>query len=158
MVSLWRGGLLSIVLGVILLGVGIGVWLWRAGFSSHAIRADGTVVALSSGDPARTTRGFAPVVQFVADGRTVRVMGEVFSRPPDYSVGDPVQVLYERGDPQGARIDGFWERWLFPLICGVIGLACVGGGAAELKNTLRERTEATHPNADRRNSRRGRRR
>jgi hypothetical protein len=28
---------------------------------------------------------------------------------------------------------------LFPLICAVVGSACIGGGAMELGNTLRER-------------------
>ena len=69
-------------------------------------------------------------------------VGEGYSSPPDYAIGDRVRVLYDRTNPLDARVDGFWETWLFPLIFAAIGSACIGGGALELRNTLRERARA----------------
>ncbi len=84
-----------------------------------AERTFGTVVRLEvDGSDAS-----APVVEFTtAAGETAQVQGTVFSKPPDFAVGDEVQVLVPPGRPQEAVIDSFTQRWLLPAIFGAMGI------------------------------------
>jgi hypothetical protein len=73
--------------------------------------------------------GFAPVFTFTAiDGHSYTVTSDVFAYPPEYVVGQRVPVLYEKTNPVRARLDSFWQLWLFPFAFGLIGGLGAGTG------------------------------
>lgn len=59
---------------------------------------------------------YSPVIEFQADGRTYSFPGGTASYPPQYRVGQGVQVRYEPASPETAQIDNFFERWMFPIL------------------------------------------
>ena len=66
---------------------------------------------------------YYPVVEFAdSTGETVRFTDGVGSLPPDYEVGEQVQVLYNPEGTYPARISSWKRVWLVPIL-----LMCVGG-------------------------------
>lgn len=58
---------------------------------------------------------YSPVVQFEANGQTYTFEGSTASDPPQYKVGEVVNVRYDPADPNTAQIDSIFERWAFPV-------------------------------------------
>jgi hypothetical protein len=124
----------------ILLVVGLGflvtagvVYATTTSFLAGAERTTGTVVGLVE-RPAGATEErhrtvWAPEVRFAVDGRTIEFRGNVGSSPPAYEVGDSVQVAYDPADPSDARIVGFTDLYLLPLIFGLVGAVLTGASA-----------------------------
>jgi hypothetical protein len=82
---------------------------------SKGIVNEGIVVDMD----ASTTDGsttYAPIIEFQANGQTYSFKGGISSNPPQYSVGDQVNVLYDPDNPETAQINKGSERWLVPLI------------------------------------------
>jgi hypothetical protein len=65
-----------------------------------------------------TTEGgccvYSPVVEFNVNGQTYRIEGGNATDPPQYQVGDVVDVRYDPAAPATAQIDSTFERWAFP--------------------------------------------
>lgn len=59
---------------------------------------------------------YSPVIEFAAGGQTYTFEGDNASDPPQYRVGQQVNVRYDPTDPNTAQIDSIFERWLFPVI------------------------------------------
>jgi hypothetical protein len=45
-------------------------------------------------------------------------------------------VLYEPEQPEEARIHSFAHLWAFPLVLGIMGVACLGMGAIGWQKTV----------------------
>ena len=92
-----------------------------SGFLAGAAHAEGTVTSLvSSGSSGSGT--LAPVFQFaIGTGERVEVTGSVASRPPRYIRGEKVDVVYDPGRPQEARINDFFSLWGAAVIVGGFG-------------------------------------
>jgi hypothetical protein len=120
----------SIVASAVMIAIGVGgvagsAW-WaprRISFVQHAVGTQGHVVDLvESSDSDSTT--WAPMVEFkpASSPQTVRFRHSVSSSHPSWSVGDPVEVLYDPNDSSKAMIDqGQWNL-VVPLIPGAIGV------------------------------------
>ncbi len=109
-------------MGAIFLAVAVGVGITTVRFVSDAKRADGVVIDLvwhSSGKGGSTA---APVVQYEVDGKPYQFKSRTSSKPPAYDIGEKVVVLYDPETPSEARLDGFWELYMLPLIFGFFGL------------------------------------
>ncbi len=68
---------------------------------------------------ASTTDGsttYSPIIEFEANSETHSFKGNISSNPPQYSIGDRVDVRFDPGNPDTAQIDNSSERWLTPLI------------------------------------------
>ena len=68
---------------------------------------------------ASTTDGsttYSPIIEFEANGETHSFKGNISSNPPQYSIGDRVDVRFDPGNPNTAQIDKGSERWLTPII------------------------------------------
>jgi hypothetical protein len=90
-------------------------------FLTSAIVTEGMVVGFQElrGESSST---YKPIVVFMTeDEETVKFTSSVGSGRPSYSKGDDVKVLYLSSDPQGAKLDGFFDLW-----GGVVILATVG--------------------------------
>jgi len=129
------------VLGLGML-IGGGVFLKSTSdFMATAQRAEGRVIDL---EYRRSGEGGAyyPVVRFRgASGEEVTFRSRVGKRPPGYSQGDPVVVLYDPLDPSEAKVESFFELWFGALILGILGslFGGIGGGYWGWKLLLRRR-------------------
>jgi hypothetical protein len=47
-----------------------------------------------------------------------------------YTIGEKVWVVYKIDQPETARIDSFFERWLIPLLIGGIGATFTAVGVS----------------------------
>lgn len=137
------------ILGLGFLGFGlafgaiaVGILLDNHRRAATAARAEGEVTRLewrlSEGDRGRPSRVAYPWVRLRAEGREVEFPGEIGSSPPAYAVGQKVAVLYPPGRPEDGWIDGVWERFLFPAVFGLFGLAFGGIGGCLLIADVRK--------------------
>ncbi|MFE7316062.1 DUF3592 domain-containing protein [Streptomyces sp. NPDC057555] len=127
----------AIALGALLLAVGLITAGVSISYLTNAERARGTVTGLEwSGGGSIGRRGSSsgsahPVVEFTtADGTSRTFRGSAGSSPPAYEVGERVEVLYRADSPGDARINGFIQMWVLPLVMGGIGLGFTGIGTA----------------------------
>lgn len=64
-------------------------------------------------------------------GERQTVTSSTGQHPFPFDVNDPVPVLYDPRDPANAKINTFWQVWVFstsiPLISGIMFLACGAG-------------------------------
>jgi hypothetical protein len=106
--------------GIFLLLLALALWNKTRGFVARAATAQGTVTELIEvRDSDGSSSTFKPVVKFVTPGgEEISFTSSYSSRPPAYDVGDPVDVLFVRGD---ARIKSFGSLWSGPLILGGLG-------------------------------------
>jgi hypothetical protein len=58
---------------------------------------------------------YSPVIEFELNGQTYTFDGGNASYPPDYEVGEVVDVRYDPLNPAMAQIDSYFERWAFPI-------------------------------------------
>jgi hypothetical protein len=145
-------------LGWILLVIGL-VLLAGAGFAARAIRAfvdaagraEGTVIGLveseSTDSDGRRHRTYHPAVEFrLPSGEVRRFTSDAGASPPDHEIGERVTVLYEREDPEDARLPGTFALWgiaiipaVFGAVLGVPGFAIVAVRAARKRREARLR-------------------
>lgn len=92
-------------------------------FIYSAARTQGTIVALKQ-FRARSSRkqSFAPVFRFTADdGQAYIVASNMFNKTPGFAVGEQVTVLYEKGHPEHAKVDSFYQLWIPEIVLSVVG-------------------------------------
>ncbi len=117
---------MAAVLLVVLAPLWIGT-LWSSAsalwFATLAERSAGTVVALPPGQ--------LPSVEVAypgRDGQTLTIRSDGSSAWNGVGLDAKVDVLHSADDPADARIDGFGELWLRPVVLWVIALAGTGIG------------------------------
>ncbi len=90
-------------------------------FSRRSLHADGVVVGLAESTGGRRTM-YRAIFTFDVEGKTHTVTDPSGSRPPSHNVGDRVDVVYDPGRPDEARVNSFMTRWIVPLILTGMGL------------------------------------
>jgi Protein of unknown function (DUF3592) len=106
-------------------------WAGFHAYSSYLLvtngeRATGTVVRLEESSSSEGGTVYSPVIEFSANGQTYSFESGNASDPPTNRVGDQVPVLYDPEAPEQARIESFYELWLFPaILIPVMGIAIV---------------------------------
>ncbi len=112
-------------------------------FQSHKLlteggTASGTVVRLES-----SARGASyPVVHFQPDGAAeIEERGKVGSSPPEYKVGDTVQILYEKTNPKNWTINSWLNLYFLPVLFFAFGT----GLAIAFLITLAHRVRQSRP-------------
>jgi hypothetical protein len=110
-------------------------------FRSRAARARGVVMDNEwrvAGGTTGTALAF-PVVRFDTPQGTVETRSTHGQRPPRFQAGDPVEVLYEPGDPENARVETAATRMLLPTIFVVVGtsVGLIGCGLLALAWAVR---------------------
>lgn len=96
-------------------------------------RVYGTVVDLvehtytsTSNGHRRTGYTYAPVVQYMANGREYTVESRTSSNPPAYAVGDMVEVHYNPDNPEESFFDKDSLVVVLGVVFGAVGVAmCV---------------------------------
>lgn len=132
-----------------LIGGGIGLSVVAIGLTIHttlylrtAQSASGTVIQL------RTMTNddgvfYAPVFSFVApDGRTYTIASNTGSNPPDFKIGERVNVLYEKSNPGNAKINSLGQLWLIEIVFGITGPVLALAGLVVLRIDRRRSARA----------------
>lgn len=119
-----------LAIGIGMLAVALALWAHTHTFIANAERAPGTVIEMREVRDDDGSSTYKPVVEFSAQGNRRTFESSFSSRPPAYSVGEMVEVLYHAKDPADARINGFGSLWLGPIIVGSLGalFAAIAGG------------------------------
>jgi len=85
----------------------------------NAVRVKGTVTELNEKAIYRS-----PFVKFTTeDGQEIQFLSK-FEYNVDfamYEVGQTVDVIYDKNDPNNARIDAFWEKHFPQMFLGIFG-------------------------------------
>jgi hypothetical protein len=110
---IWRA---FYAVGAVCLIAGAFTTIETARFVARAEHATGTVVAMSRKEDEGEV-SLAPIVRFTTrTSRKIEFVSSSYSSPPSASPGDRVDVLYDPQDPYGARLTGFFDLWLFPIV------------------------------------------
>lgn len=104
-------------------------------FKQNAVQTKATVISYRTTESTstekkgnkkvkETTTFYYPTFEFKDHlNRTIQVeskLGEGNSEP--YPIGNQVDVIYSKENPQKAQIEGFATEWMMPIIMGVFGL------------------------------------
>ncbi len=134
---------LALLGGLLFLG-GAGYWAFTSSaFVSRAQVAAGNVVDLERSTSSDSVV-YHPVVRYrLATGQERVLRGSVGSSPPAYQVGEPVEVLYDPGLPEDARLRSVFSLWGGPLILLGMGgvFAGIGGGILAARKAAGRREE-----------------
>lgn len=96
-------------------------------FLAKALSTEGTVIDFIASRSTSSSSGtssytYQPVVVYTdANGDITQFVSSVGSNPPDYSVGERVEVLYLPGKTQEAKINSFFSLWGGVAILGALG-------------------------------------
>jgi hypothetical protein len=120
-------GLIFSSVGTILLSVSAFLFIHEKQFIEHAQTTSGKVIELgrsvSSNSNSRGSITYYPVVEFTtADGKRVVFSSNFSSNPPEFEVGEEVEVYYEPEKPSGAEVKSFFSQWFAALLTGGMGL------------------------------------
>lgn len=67
--------------------------------------------------------GYTPVFRFrTLEGQEVEISGNLRSNPPQFQVGQTIDVLYDPDNPQKARIKKWMNLYFVPALLGFLGL------------------------------------
>lgn len=114
----------------ILVGLGmifgaIYTYFYTQSFLKDASFAKGKVIELvldRSSTSNNTSYTYKPLIKFMTeDEQTIEFLSSVGSKPPSYSVGDPVEVLYRKNDPYNAKVNSFFAVWGIATILTLMG-------------------------------------
>ena len=109
------------VLGLAMLAGAFFMYSKTQDFMNNALVTEGTVTQLvrsRSGDSIT----YKPVVEFkTQSGRLIEFTSSSGSNPPSYSQGEIVDVLYQEGTPEQAKINSFFSLWGLSTILGGLG-------------------------------------
>jgi hypothetical protein len=100
-------------------------------FIKRAVLVHGKVVALERVPiPNKVVSLFYPIVTFTGKRGDQRTIGTSAMIMP--SIGEAVDVLYDKANPADARIASFWDLYFLPISAGVIAtmLFCGAGGSS----------------------------
>src|SRR5262249_55591245 len=114
-------------IGLVTGSVAVALLVVHLQFAASAASAEGVVVEDHG----------TPRVKFEVAGRTYEIRGRVRSRPPSYTAGEKVTVIYPPEHPEEGRIDSFVQASLAATITGGLGLVFGGIGGAILIARIR---------------------
>ncbi len=130
-----------LALGAALIAVG-----WFISSETRAISANGATAQAEVSELVRNVRNrigrpdsitFCARMNYTVNGRRQTLQGAC-SNPAIYKVGDKVEVMYDRVNPERAMVNTFTELWLGPVFFGVAGiLAALIGIVLALRSLLR---------------------
>jgi len=119
-------GIAFSLVGGLLALIGVFLFIRTRIFIGKAQEAKGTVIQMvysRTSSSSGSGGGYAPVYQFrTLDGQNIVIQDSLSSNPPRFQVGQEIDVLYESGNPQKARINKWMNLYFVPVLLGGIGL------------------------------------
>ena len=127
-------GIVFSLVGGLLALIGVFLFIRTRIFIGKAQEAKGTVIQMvysRTSSSSGSGGGYAPVYQFkTLDGQSIVIQDSLSSNPPRFQVGQEIDVLYEPGNPQKARINKWMNLYFVPVLLGGMGLIFGGVGIA----------------------------
>ena len=127
-------GIVFSLVGGLLALIGVFLFIRTRIFIGNAQEVKGTVIQMvysRSSSSSGSGGGYAPVYQFrTLEGQTIMIQDSLSSNPPGFQVGQEIDVLYESGNPQKARINKWMNLYFVPVLLGGMGLIFGGVGIA----------------------------
>lgn len=126
------GGIFGVV-GFILTALAVFFLVRTRSFMENAQQAEGTVVNMVYSHSSEGGGGYSAVYRFrTITGQEVEVRDNLSSNPPQFKVGQTIDVLYDSENPQNARIKKWFNLYFLPMLLGFLGIlfGCIGIGAA----------------------------
>ena len=98
-------------------------------FLKTASHSSGTVIENVQIASSKGRSTFSPVIEFYTqNGEKVAFKSLNSSNPPQYTIGQKVEVLYQPDNPKNAQIHSFFSFWLGTIFSGVLGFLFLGVG------------------------------
>ncbi|MEQ1586710.1 MAG: DUF3592 domain-containing protein [Cyclobacteriaceae bacterium] len=95
---------------------------WQDYTITHdSIIVSGKVIELQFGSADRES-GALPVVSYQWKGQPKLYYGSIYSNPPAVEVGEKVDLIVSRNNPDQVTLNIFSERYLFMIVFGFLGL------------------------------------
>ena len=118
-------GLFFMLISVILFGWGIYSYMDKSANFVNYKKSEGTVIRMREVPPTDNSgETYAPVIKYKdASGKEYTYESKHSSDPPDYKVGEKVQLIYDPADPEEVYVDSFREKWVLTIvlfICGIV--------------------------------------
>ena len=127
-------GIVFSLVGGLLALIGVFLFIRTRIFIGKAQEVKGTVIQMvysRTSSSSGSGGGYAPVYQFkTLDGQNIVIQDSVSTNPPRFQVGQEIDVLYESGNPQKARINKWMNLYFAPVLLGCMGLIFGGVGIA----------------------------
>ena len=107
------------VIGLVLLGFAVYMFVDDYQFSKHAVSVPGEVVEYSEhetySEEEGTSKSYSPVFRYEINGKTftTHVRG---SDPPGHAIGEKINILVNQANPEIALPDTFRDRWFLSVI------------------------------------------
>ena len=109
-----------LITGSMLLGgAGITYYLIQESIDNSDV-VIGSVVNLKPGDSDGSTT-YAPEIVYTWQGQQRNYQSNSYSYPPEFEVGEKVELFVNRDRPDEVYVNSFGERWLVVVIVGSIG-------------------------------------
>lgn len=115
---------------VILIGLALFFLFRTRSFIGKARETKGTITDMVYSSDSEGG-GYTPVFRFrTLEGQEIEIRGSLRTNPPQFKVGQTIDVLYEPENPSGARIKKWLNLYFVPLLLGFLGVVfgCVGVG------------------------------
>lgn len=133
-------GIVFSLVGGLLAMIGVFLFIRTRIFISKAQKVKGTVIQMvysRSSSSSGGGGGYAPVYQFrTVDGQTIVMHDSLSSNPPQFQVGQEIDILYDPANPQKARINKWMNLYFVSLLLGGMGLIFGGVGVVLLFGQL----------------------
>ena len=138
--------MLFIVVTILGAGMLVAGLFWTSqtmNFLDRCVKTKGVVIELNWTHDVDHGPSAYPVFQFVDEktGQEITVHSGHGSYPPDYQVGQEVDLLYDPENPHDAKIESFSELWGGQLILTGLGGIFLSFGSIKLGSIVRGKTE-----------------
>jgi hypothetical protein len=102
-------------------------------FISNSQQAQATITQMVYSSDSEGGGGYTPVFRFrTLQGQEVEVSGGLRTNPPQFKVGQTIDVLYDPDKPQKARIKKWFNLYFVPALLGFLGLVFGCGGIGSM--------------------------
>jgi hypothetical protein len=101
--------------------------------NSNSQQAQATITQMVYSSDSEGGGGYTPVFRFrTLQGQEVEVSGGLRTNPPQFKVGQTIDVLYDPDKPQKARIKKWFNLYFVPALLGFLGLVFGCGGIGSM--------------------------
>jgi hypothetical protein len=97
-------------------------------FIGRSRQTQGTITQMVY-DSSTEGGGYLPIFRFrTLEGQEVEAKSDLATNPPQFKVGQVIDVLYDPGNPSKARIKKWFNLYYVPTLLGFLGLllGCIG--------------------------------
>lgn len=117
--------ILCSLLGIMLLLVGANLFSKTVKITNSGISVEAQVTNIKTSRIGKKTN-YTPEIRFTTSkGETINVQLDKTTRPPAYSVGDKVSIIYSQDDPKEVLVDSIFNKYGFPIIFIAGGIICL---------------------------------